>query len=193
MLAQKGHRKVTERSQKGHRKVTERSQKGHRKVTERSQRGRWRLCYVFQFKGVWKICGMYLLRSNFVVVILCVCRSGRDVASEEDPTTNRLRAAASKLMGSDEADKPFGGEVQLESHVYWWHDKHRPRRPKYFNRVHTGGGTVKYCNYALLSSAEVLPWKQMMLYKVLHASTCFHAEYCFEVLSLRLVSLKCCP
>lgn len=22
--------------------------------------------------------------------------------------------------------------------VYWWHDKYRPRRPKYFNRVHTG-------------------------------------------------------
>ena len=22
--------------------------------------------------------------------------------------------------------------------VYWWHEKYRPRRPKYFNRVHTG-------------------------------------------------------
>ena len=22
--------------------------------------------------------------------------------------------------------------------VYWWHEKYRPRKPKYFNRVHTG-------------------------------------------------------
>lgn len=28
--------------------------------------------------------------------------------------------------------------------VYWWHDKYRPRKPKYFNRVHTGYEWNKY-------------------------------------------------
>jgi len=41
-------------------------------------------------------------------------------------------------MGSEEGFQPFGGEVELKSHVYWWHEKYRPRKPKYFNRVHTG-------------------------------------------------------
>lgn len=28
--------------------------------------------------------------------------------------------------------------------VFWWHEKHKPRRPKYFNRVHTGYEWNKY-------------------------------------------------
>lgn len=32
----------------------------------------------------------------------------------------------------------FRGEVVLQKQAYWWHDKYRPRKPKYFNRVHTG-------------------------------------------------------
>ncbi|CAN6308885.1 unnamed protein product, partial [Urochloa humidicola] len=28
--------------------------------------------------------------------------------------------------------------------VYWWRDKYRPRKPKYFNRVHTGYEWNKY-------------------------------------------------
>ena len=28
--------------------------------------------------------------------------------------------------------------------VTWWHDKYRPRKPKYFNRVHTGYEWNKY-------------------------------------------------
>ncbi|CAD6257801.1 unnamed protein product [Miscanthus lutarioriparius] len=30
------------------------------------------------------------------------------------------------------------------SQVYWWHDKYGPRKPKYFNRVHTGYEWNKY-------------------------------------------------
>ena len=45
-------------------------------------------------------------------------------------------------MGGGEAaagDAPFGGEVaDAASRVYWWHERYRPRKPKYFNRVHTG-------------------------------------------------------
>ena len=28
--------------------------------------------------------------------------------------------------------------------VFWWHDKYRPRKPRYFNRVHTGYEWNKY-------------------------------------------------
>ncbi|KAK1390068.1 hypothetical protein POM88_018246 [Heracleum sosnowskyi] len=39
----------------------------------------------------------------------------------------------------EESDVLFesSDEVMVESQVYWWQDKHRPRKPKYFNRVHT--------------------------------------------------------
>ncbi|KAM7506336.1 hypothetical protein LguiB_005240 [Lonicera macranthoides] len=34
--------------------------------------------------------------------------------------------------------------VFLDSKVYWWHDKYRPRKPKYYNSVHTGYGWNRY-------------------------------------------------
>lgn len=34
--------------------------------------------------------------------------------------------------------------VDFDMQVYWWHDKYRPRKPKYFNRVHTGYEWNKY-------------------------------------------------
>ncbi|GMY31287.1 CactinC_cactus domain-containing protein/Cactin_mid domain-containing protein [Fagus crenata] len=36
------------------------------------------------------------------------------------------------------------GDVVFDSQVYWWHDKYRPRKPKYFSRVHTGYEWNKY-------------------------------------------------
>lgn len=35
-------------------------------------------------------------------------------------------------------------EAQHQAQIYWWHDKYRPRKPKYFNRVHTGYEWNKY-------------------------------------------------
>ena len=35
-------------------------------------------------------------------------------------------------------------EVPLEQKVAWWHDRYKPRKPKYFNRVHTGYEWNKY-------------------------------------------------
>lgn len=49
-----------------------------------------------------------------------------------------FKASSSRMMGTDAAERDFGGEVALESRAYWWHEKHKPRKPKYFNRVHTG-------------------------------------------------------
>lgn len=34
--------------------------------------------------------------------------------------------------------------MPLEKKVAWWHDRYRPRKPKYFNRVHTGYEWNKY-------------------------------------------------
>merc|ERR1712224_67793 len=35
-------------------------------------------------------------------------------------------------------------EVKRQSLFYWWHDKYRPQKPKYFNRVHMGYEWNKY-------------------------------------------------
>ena len=65
---------------------------------------------------------------------------------DNDRQQQQMEAASSRLMGNmaDEGDAPFGGEVALASRIYWWHDKYRPRKPKYFNRVHTGYEWNKY-------------------------------------------------
>ena len=71
------------------------------------------------------------------------------------PRTDLRSATPRRQMGgggdaadglvADEARKPmeqgeakFSFEIPLEQKVAWWHDKYRPRKPKYFNRVHTG-------------------------------------------------------
>jgi hypothetical protein len=63
----------------------------------------------------------------------------------DDDETTRSRALAEKMMGAnDGAEVAFAGEAALEARAYWWHDKFRPRKPKYFNRVHTGYDWNKY-------------------------------------------------
>lgn len=69
------------------------------------------------------------------------------MASKPAPSEDNLELKAMKAMGAmDEGDAVFGSgaEVNLDSQVYWWHDKYRPRKPKYFNRVHTGYEWNKY-------------------------------------------------
>lgn len=66
---------------------------------------------------------------------------------EKHPDTRQeaqLRTIAARSMGNDDGDATFGGEVDLQSQVYWWHEKYKPRKPKYFNRVHTGFDWTKY-------------------------------------------------
>jgi len=60
------------------------------------------------------------------------------ILTEED----MYRREAEKLM--EENEEPFNLEIPLENRVYWWHDKYRPRKPKYFNRIHTGYEWNKY-------------------------------------------------
>ncbi|GAU15990.1 hypothetical protein TSUD_338610 [Trifolium subterraneum] len=69
------------------------------------------------------------------------------MASKPAPPEDNLEMKAFKAMGAmEDGDAVFGSgaEVSLDSQVYWWHDKYRPRKPKYFNRVHTGYEWNKY-------------------------------------------------
>ncbi|KAL3637648.1 hypothetical protein CASFOL_018519 [Castilleja foliolosa] len=62
------------------------------------------------------------------------------------PEDNFERSVMKTMGAMDEGDVVFGSndEISLDSQVYWWHDKYRPRKPKYFNRVHTGYEWNKY-------------------------------------------------
>lgn len=53
-----------------------------------------------------------------------------------------MRKEAVKGMDTDEAK--FSVEAKIDSQVYLWSDKYRPRKPRYFNRVHTGFEWNKY-------------------------------------------------
>ncbi|GAB4833521.1 hypothetical protein Ancab_031765 [Ancistrocladus abbreviatus] len=69
------------------------------------------------------------------------------IAANPAPSEDDFELKAKKAMGAmEEGDAVFGSgaEVNLDSQVYWWHDKYRPRKPKYFNRVHTGYEWNKY-------------------------------------------------
>ncbi|KAJ1382234.1 Cactin, central domain [Sesbania bispinosa] len=69
------------------------------------------------------------------------------MASKPAPSEDNFEMKAIKAMGAmEDGDAVFGSgaEVNLDSQVYWWHDKYRPRKPKYFNRVHTGYEWNKY-------------------------------------------------
>ncbi|MGH0185323.1 UNVERIFIED_CONTAM: hypothetical protein FKN15_017896 [Acipenser sinensis] len=58
--------------------------------------------------------------------------------SAEDAFVRRARQG----MGGDEAQ--FSVEMPLTGKVYLWADKYRPRKPRFFNRVHTGFEWNKY-------------------------------------------------
>ena len=64
--------------------------------------------------------------------------SGADLASEA-----LYRAEAEKDM--DEEEELFNLEENIaHPTTYNWEDKYRPRKPRYFNRVHTGYEWNKY-------------------------------------------------
>ena len=61
---------------------------------------------------------------------------------EADGSSELVDAEARR--GMEQGEARFSFEVPLERKVTWWHDKYRPRKPKYFNRVHTGYEWNKY-------------------------------------------------
>ncbi|XP_030074733.1 splicing factor Cactin, partial [Microcaecilia unicolor] len=74
---------------------------------------------------------------------LLLCRqqlqvTGDAIESAEDFFVRKAKEG----MGGDEAR--FSVEVPLTSKAYLWADKYRPRKPRFFNRVHTGFEWNKY-------------------------------------------------
>uniref|UniRef100_A0A915L3B2 Splicing factor Cactin C-terminal domain-containing protein n=1 Tax=Romanomermis culicivorax TaxID=13658 RepID=A0A915L3B2_ROMCU len=59
--------------------------------------------------------------------------------SQSDAVMEKI---ARKDMGDDE--RQFSNEAPLVQQTYLWSDKYRPRKPRYFNRVHTGFEWNKY-------------------------------------------------
>eukprot|EP00607_Mallomonas_marina_P001968 CAMPEP_0182428010 /NCGR_PEP_ID=MMETSP1167-20130531/20951_1 /TAXON_ID=2988 /ORGANISM="Mallomonas Sp, Strain CCMP3275" /LENGTH=496 /DNA_ID=CAMNT_0024610633 /DNA_START=57 /DNA_END=1544 /DNA_ORIENTATION=- len=47
-------------------------------------------------------------------------------------------------LGESEEHMPGNDEIALPGSTYWWQDKYRPRKPRYFNRVRTGYDWNKY-------------------------------------------------
>lgn len=90
--------------------------------------------------------GPLLGASNPLIKNLVESGPSTSAAAAAGPEEAQFRAAAARAMGDvkESGDVPFGGEVAVDSQVYWWHEKYRPRKPKYFNRVHTGYDWNKY-------------------------------------------------
>ncbi|RKP04690.1 cactus-binding C-terminus of cactin protein-domain-containing protein, partial [Thamnocephalis sphaerospora] len=66
----------------------------------------------------------------------------QEITSNDDLAAEMYRIEASR--GMDEDEEVFDIEETLASTTYMWQDKYRPRRPRYFNRVHTGYEWNKY-------------------------------------------------
>ncbi|PWN51453.1 hypothetical protein IE53DRAFT_378939 [Violaceomyces palustris] len=59
-----------------------------------------------------------------------------------DASTSLYRQEASKAL--DVEEETFNKDENLARQTYKWEDKYRPRKPRYFNRVHTGYEWNKY-------------------------------------------------
>lgn len=79
-------------------------------------------------------------------------RAAQVVAEVEDPEAASLADLASEALYRQEAERELDEEEELfnlEEKItnptsYNWEDKYRPRKPRFFNRVHTGYEWNKY-------------------------------------------------
>lgn len=58
--------------------------------------------------------------------------------------TEALERVALRAMGASQDEAQFSVEHHLPEQPCLWADKYRPRKPRYFNRVHTGFEWNKY-------------------------------------------------
>lgn len=87
--------------------------------------------------------------SRLRVEVTSSTRSERAAAAastreEESEDLMMLRSEQSKGMEDSEQQMEGGNEIFLPSATYWWQDRYRPRKPRYFNRVRTGWDWNKY-------------------------------------------------
>ncbi|ROT67972.1 cactin [Penaeus vannamei] len=71
-----------------------------------------------------------------------VVNAGQGVESVLSSEEKVMQKEAQRAMNDDEAQ--FSVEAKLDTQQYLWSDKYRPRKPRYFNRVHTGFEWNKY-------------------------------------------------
>ncbi|CAM9386626.1 unnamed protein product, partial [Choristocarpus tenellus] len=69
---------------------------------------------------------------------------GGAAADSSEQALGMLAHEARKGMGAMEEGMDLADEVDIGGKTYWWHDKFRPRKPRYFNRVKTGYDWNKY-------------------------------------------------
>ncbi|KAK0579685.1 hypothetical protein LWI29_029795 [Acer saccharum] len=86
-----------------------------------------------------------------------------------DPGEDRAILERKRMVLSEEqqrrAPSEDMGAMNLDSQVYWWHEKYRPRKPKYFNQVHIGYRWNKY-NQTHYDHNDKLPPKIVQGYKL---------------------------
>ncbi|KAG0700928.1 Cactin [Chionoecetes opilio] len=71
-----------------------------------------------------------------------VLGAGKAVESGMTAEEKVMQREAQRSMAGDEAQ--FSVEARLDPQHFLWSDKYRPRKPRYFNRVHTGFEWNKY-------------------------------------------------
>ncbi|XP_034360892.2 splicing factor Cactin [Arvicanthis niloticus] len=73
---------------------------------------------------------------------LQLSRQQNQAAGDASQSAEDIFQRARESMGQDEAQ--FSVEMPLGGRAYLWADKYRPRKPRFFNRVHTGFEWNKY-------------------------------------------------
>lgn len=63
---------------------------------------------------------------------------------QDDSVASAVLFEQEAAKGVDEDEELFNMEAELSKQTYMWQDKYRPRKPRYFNRVHTGYEWNKY-------------------------------------------------
>ncbi|KAJ1829769.1 hypothetical protein LPJ56_000081 [Coemansia sp. RSA 2599] len=67
-----------------------------------------------------------------------------EASSTASDSTSRALYEAEMRKEHDPSEAVFSVEAEVAARSYSWQDKHRPRKPRYFNRVHTGYEWNKY-------------------------------------------------
>ena len=57
-------------------------------------------------------------------------------------------------MNDDEAQ--FSVEFPVDTQAFMWSDKYRPRKPRFFNRVHTVSTFLPFLNHIALRKAKIV-------------------------------------
>lgn len=84
------------------------------------------------------------LDENIEKVRCRILNRGDDMDDEDYATREEIRMAKDARQGMNGDEAEFSVETKIDNEVYLWSDKYRPRKPRYFNRVHTGFEWNKY-------------------------------------------------